>query len=356
MANARVEAGKLIKNYQKFIREDLPWRPFGSGELSIETPSINAIPEIAEVRKNSMLPVEYLSGDCVNRLRTVWTGNPLGSDDLILSEQYWHCYKITPHRAWSQWREIAKHSEDPKLWWALNLRDASKKYSWVNSDVGDFASLSLALQNAVSKKNDLYAAALCQLILRWGGVDTKAKGFLEWIYRHAANKTLSDSLVFAASKLVPQSNESLNMFDGISYFMDSSSTKIYSALTLDLSDGIDFEKQDLLIYDGRVAGAIGLIARRLLAASGVSHVPDEFMFPVERSSRKGRQRNPSLGNYRFPFFAYGSGKLGANSHGNRARFARLGSALIQEVIGIYGPSQEFLNIEKGLFMIGYDVT
>jgi hypothetical protein len=137
--------------------------------------------------------------------------------------------------------------------------------------------------------------------------------------------------------------------------MDSSSTKLYAALALDLSSGLNQAKQDVLIYDGRVAGALGYITRRLCEAMALPEVPPKWRFPVERPYGKNKRRNPSSGNYKFPPFVYGDSREASFCHTERAFYARNVSRIIQLVLAKHAPSIDFVVAERSLFMIGYDV-
>jgi hypothetical protein len=83
--------------------------------------------------------------------------------------------------------------------------------------------------------------------MHWGGVDNthRQKRTFEWIERNAdeISAKLSNAI-----DLIKDEQASLDSFDGVNLIMNSTMTKIVS-----LAD----PEQKLVIYDGRVGGALG---------------------------------------------------------------------------------------------------
>jgi hypothetical protein len=288
-----------------------------------------------------------LTAQCADALQAVWNGKA----NAIAGALRFHEYSINESKS-QYWRMWKKHpqGEAPhcaNVWACDNLKDAGEKYSWTGEAL-DFPLLSLALQVAVSQGDHLRAAAICLKVLFWGGVRKPGKRMEKWLCRRAHQESLCGDLVDATARLIPRSSEPLDKFDGQTYIMNSSSTKLYAAMGLDLSDGLEKARQDVLIYDGRVAAGLALITRLILVSTGSTTIPNDLLFPVDAS--RGDARDPSISPYNFPELGYG-----VPDHRARAKFARIGSRYIQEVLGIHEPSVDFALAEKGLFMIGYDV-
>lgn len=353
------------------VRTDntVPWQPFQNSDWSITGNSNGPIEEIRRAREaqgNDDNQID-LREACHRILDSIWNGDGLNTaikdTTSPVSRSYpgnnhqFHCYRFDKpnHSRWTTWRNHPDFSpQHPDVWWCKSVRDAAAKYSWSDSGVGSFENLALALQNAVHKNDSLLAAAVCLKILTWGGVrsrGTKAPtAFENWIFQQAASGVLCKTLIAATVRLIPQNTGDTDIFDGRSLFMDSSSTKIYAALSLDISQGVDRPRQDVLIYDGRVAAALGLITRYTLASVGINTLPENLKFPVERRA----SRNPSCNSYRFPPFNYGNN--GEPTHQARAKYAKVAARYIQAFTGIHAPSSEFFVAEQGLFMIGYAVN
>ncbi|WP_152570809.1 hypothetical protein [Massilia sp. LC238] len=348
-----------------------PWAPFrddftvGSGSLA---PHIC----LTEARASGQIPVSLID-KCADYLRVIWEGNAAA----MLGVPFFHTYSIaeSPARFWEMWRRhpLGQTLHSERTWACRNLRDAGEKYSWTGGEL-DFPLLALALQVAVSKCDQLRTAALCLKILDWGGVRHKVGNMQPWLFKRAFENMLCRDLVDATARLIPRSSACLQDFDGDTYLMNSSSIKLYAAMALDLSRGLDAARQDVLIYDARVAAGLAFITRLTLERSGMQSVPDDLSYPVERAP--GRRRDPSSASFLFPPFAVTAAGHRARAKfariGSRyvqeiirsggpstefalAKFARIGSRYVQEIIRSGGPSTEFALAEKGLFMIGYDV-
>lgn len=348
---------------------DASWEPFGDG-WSVYGDAIDPVPLLNEERQcqeRRSLPIE-IDEDCREILERrdrespdpgpgpvagpQRPGSP-GGDRLPehgsqLPGEHFHCYRISrPSTAfWKDWRNHADFNlSAPDVWWCSSLSDAANKYSWSNHGVGSFANLALAVQSAIANQDDVRVAAICRVILTWGGTRHRANRFVQWVDHHAQTKTLCQQLVSATKQLLPQSGSRLLGFDGNQLFMDSSSTKVYAAVATDLSHGVGNPRTDVLIYDSRVAASIGLITRQMLSRGGWGSVPVGVRFPVQRGAR-----DPSCQGFQFPKFSSTS-----TSHLTRAEHARTAARYIQEIIRARQPSRRFIEMEKALFMIGYDI-
>jgi hypothetical protein len=291
-----------------------------------------------------------LSEECVSVLRKMWEGDTSGLEDggqACGNRNHFHCYRISLRgagaRVWLPWQ--AKNSPSrPRSWWCSSLRDAAINYSWSNYSGGSFEHLSAALQAAMHSGNSLYVAVVCCKILDWGGVRHRPKAArLDWLIdAHIAGSLIPDVKMGVAALRSPSASPLAPIF-GAHYPkmpMTSGTTKIFAAAAMSFLRGFSGVEQDVIIFDGRVGAALGLIARRL-AHGGV---PAHLRFPWGHQS----SRNPSCAHQRFPSMA-------SLSDMQRAEFARLAGESIQQVIGTYGPSSQFVEAEKALFMVGYDV-
>lgn len=365
---AKTEVETLERAWTVRTDNTAPWQPFQNKDWTIAGDSVEPIEEIRRAREaqdHDDVQI-HLSEGCRRILEAIWNGDgPTAEAKDTASpvskgypgdEHHFHCYRFDKpnHSRWTAWRKHPDFSpQHPDVWWCESLCDAAAKYSWSDSGVGSFENLALALQNAVCKNESILAAAVCLKILSWGGVrsrGTKApKAFENWIFQQVASGELCTSLITATVRLIPQNTGNTDIFDGQCFFMDSSSTKIYAALSLDISKGVNRPKQDVLIYDGRVAATLGLITRYTLTSVGINTLPENLKFPVERRA----SRDPSCKSYRFPRFNYGNN--GAATHRARAKYAKIAARYIQAFTETHAPSTDFFIAEQGLFMIGYAV-
>lgn len=286
-----------------------------------------------------------LSAACIDAIRRWWHGADLdepveGHATYCGSAGHFHCYKTTTRgkgaRVWEPWR---RQSGGSITWWCSSLQQAGHRYSWPDHPAGTFEQLSFALQCAMRTGSEATTNVVCRKILDWGGVrDRPYASRVDWLDDQTKRGRLISSICAAARALRATSTSSLDdIFAEGGIPMTSGTTKIFAAAALDFSDGWFAPTQDVLIFDGRVTGALGLIARR------VSHaLPEALLFP---SSREGhRRRDASCAHVTLP-------NLHSLSSAKRARFARLGAHCVDRVVG----KSEFLLAEKALFMIGYDV-
>lgn len=329
---------------------DAGWKPLPRSYPDWIVPDrLGPLPPIEDARKAAIQnrrERSVLSDECKRVLKGWWDDVHMPAGACNCGAGHFHCYPITNDRTWDTWRQSPwGGSATPPHWWCGSLRDAARKYSWRPSKVGSFEHLSAALQHAIAVNDPVRAQIVCHAILDWGSVGRDYMQVRRWL-GSAASFNIA-ALVNGAASLVPFS--SLNpvpapfMRGGLT--MNSSSTKLFAATALDLSGGIACPKQDVLIYDGRVGAALGLLARRLMHKS----LPRNFIFPWG-AGRGGVVRNPSCAHQRFPPLKYtGCGP------GIWAEFCRRGAECIQDVIGTYAPSQAFIEAERALFMIGYEV-
>ena len=172
--------------------------------------------------------------------------------------------------------------------------------------------------------------------MHWGGVDNKhrQKRTFEWIERNADE--ISAKLSNAVD-LIKDERASLDSFDGVNLIMNSTMTKIVS-----LAD----PEQKLVIYDGRVGGALGFFVARFTEEREIHQydVADQLLFAVDREAK----RTPETKRIHFPALF---GKARDRCHASMVRWA---SQLIRQVAKECQASPR--EIEAALFMWGYNVA
>ena len=154
--------------------------------------------------------------------------------------------------------------------------------------------------------------------MHWGGVDNKhrQKRTFEWIERNADE--ISAKLSNAVD-LIKDERASLDSFDGVNLIMNSTMTKIVS-----LAD----PEQKLVIYDGRVGGALGFFVARFTEEREIHQydVADQLLFAVDREAK----RTPETNRIHFPALF---GKARDRCHASMVRWAshRLSPLLAVEI-------------------------
>lgn len=325
------------------------WRPLPDGDYKDWAPLKEKwvpLEALRKVRDNSEI-VKPLSGECAKQLYNLWTGKRDASScgHATRGHSHFHCYPITTHPAWQGWRQHQAFTGQ-EIWWCSSLSNAAEHYSWTTYPDGSFEQLAAALQSAMRRSDATLAAAMCLKILDWGGVRHRSDATIDWLKAALIQETLIADLEQAASLLSPKSTGNLAASFGRPYPkfpMNSGSTKLFSAVATDFSAGLHTPKQDVLIFDGRVTTALGLIAREL---SCPNPVPSQFLFPYDDANEKRNSR--CLNCAKFP-------RIGAKKDVARAEYARTASRCIQQALDQYQPSADFVDAEKALFMIGYDV-
>lgn len=249
-----------------------------------------------------------------------------------------HKYQVTKRPEWNAWRAIAGQ-QDASFWTCGSLAEADLHYSWKPEEqAGSFETLASDLQAALEANDEKHLRSVCLKIFQWGGVAAQPEDRSRmWVEQSDLGQRLE-----GAVQALLNEREGLERFDGKVALMNSAMTKIYAACCPD----------QLVIYDGRVGAALGLIARRFLEKSKhPAPVPSELAFAWGAAKTKGRIRNPSTEQYRFPTL------FGARFDRRHAWQMRQASRLLRETVKqINQPAVTLRNLERALFMIGYDVS
>lgn len=294
---------------------------------------------VEELKAGCLSPVQQAFAD---HLATLWSGGP-GSFE--------HRYSITRHHSWTPWKELTRPQN--KEWWCLTLAEAAKHYSWPEKKApDDFSSIAARLRTALAANDCFAAREACLQIFKWGGVANKpGDASLLWVETRFADQTLCHSILQAVKLLRPASNESLTAFDGTNLLMNSAMTKIYAAAA---PDGI-------IIYDGRVGAALGLLVRKWLEGIGGSVVPPDLAFrwgPNQKTPNNNVEtRDPSQEGFEF-INLYRSSTKGPNPAEIWAGLVRVTSRILHaaiRVLAAQGREVRLLDLERALFMVGFDV-
>jgi hypothetical protein len=222
-----------------------------------------------------------------------------------------------------------------------NIEDMSKRYTWRGDDfaqaVLNARTMSITFREVLNSDGNCHELHhQCLAILEWGGLPGVASS---WLRNSCSDGTLRGKVVQAVTIL--KQGGTFVEFDGERLLMNAGVTKIYAMAAPD----------DLIIYDGRVGAALGLLVRRSLVF-GATAVPDELQFPWgsgqgKYTQRKVSSRNPNRDGFNFPYFD--------NSDASHARWCHKASAILREVRDkLSGPPLR--QLEMGLFMIGYAVN
>jgi hypothetical protein len=246
-----------------------------------------------------------------------------------------HSYAVPSRGKSSAWSRTV----DGK-WSAVGLADAVSKYARsgksFSENKAELDRLAADLQSAIQLDSNNDVCAILRAIMHWGGVDNKhrQKRTFEWIERNADE--ISAKLSNAVN-LIKDERASLDSFDGVNLIMNSTITKIVS-----LAD----PEQKLVIYDGRVGGALGFFVARFAEERELNQhdVADQLLFAVDREAK----RIPETNRIHFPRLF---GKARDSCHASMVRWA---SQLIWQVAKECQASPR--EIEAALFMWGYNVA
>ncbi len=224
-------------------------------------------------------------------------------------------------------------------WSAAGLADAVSKYAWRGKNFtetkAELDRLAADLQSAIQRGSNSDVCTILPAIMHWGGVDNnfRQKRTFEWIERNA--NEISAKLSNAVD-LIKDKQASLDSFDGVNLTMNSTMTKIIS-----LAD----PEQRLVIYDGRVGGALGYFVARFSEEREIHQydLAEQLLFAVDREAK----RRPETNRIHFPALF---GKARDCCHASMVRWASL---LIWQVAKECEVSPR--EIEAALFMWGYNV-
>lgn len=246
-----------------------------------------------------------------------------------------HSYAVPSKGKSSAWSRTV----DGK-WTAVGLANAASKYARsgksFSEDKAELDRLAADLQSAIYRNSSKDVCYISRAIMRWGGVDNKhrQKRTFEWIERNADEISFKLS---SAVNLIKDEWAPLDSFDGADLIMNSTMTKIVS-----LAD----PEQKLVIYDGRIGGALSFFVAKFAEERGIHQydLADQLLFARDR----GTKRSPETRRIRFPVL------FGQDRDRCHALMVRWASQLIWQVANECQASPR--EIEAALFMWGYNVA
>lgn len=233
-----------------------------------------------------------------------------------------------------------------------SFEEGLKQYSWAGQSFPDtqkvIEKLSNQLACAIKENNDLLMLQSALAILEWGQV---YRGCIDWLLTHSEKGQLIQNIVNSSGIIDGTIAISSNQFQAFydrngQYRCNSGTTKIFAMCS----------KQSV-IYDGRVACAIGMFVHDFLIENKIDHLPPELNFLMDAS-----QRNPSK--YTPSNYAFASKGDSSNSLYNQAVSNLKLNLLLQQItqrldkplFGFDNRQDQLRAIEASLFMIGYQVN
>lgn len=254
-----------------------------------------------------------------------------------------HGYRVSKSKHWKPWR--ARIASPVKHWWCRSLWEAFFHYSWPEDpQPNSFQCIAARLQHALAVQDQAAAHLACLDIFKWGGVARKTDDKSRiWVESQYQQKTLCQSIKQAVQLLQPGSSSGLRAFDGVQLLMNAAMTKVYAAA----------DPANIIIYDGRVGAALGLLTRHWLVQSGIATVPTDLAFRWGRG-QSAVNRDPSLGGHIFSELYRPSTKAVYKDE-VWAEQVRLAGALLKEMMALNLSIKSIGEIEKALFMVGFSV-
>ncbi|HGW3656260.1 TPA: hypothetical protein ACNH47_001663 [Pseudomonas aeruginosa] len=248
------------------------------------------------------------------------------------------------------------------IWSCGSLYDAYAQYHWPHPSLprlsrpkgADFAhnaatlsALRSNLQKALCPTPNDSAACIAVIdVMTWGGVRA---GNVRWLNANA--KGLAELLINIRDALNANDTSDHRLTNPNPRF-NAGMTKVYSLIC-----------ESLVIYDSRVAAALGWIVVKYCQAVGLQQVPEELRFPwAPAKSTPGtsnpKQRNPSAGALTFPTLRSGAHHAQWNLKASWLLEAVLSSPQAQssEFVTSIPQGERLRALEAALFMIGYDLA
>lgn len=244
------------------------------------------------------------------------------------------------------------------IWSCDSLYGAYQAYAWNhpgNTRLG-FAPGVCSASNAKALdalRDDLLAAGsddalMLQAaldVMAWGGVTARNA---EWLKANEAG--LARMLLEVKAALINQDPAAPVLCSKALRF-NSGMTKIYSLIC-----------PDFVIYDSRVAAALGLLVVKYCQAKGLGKVPAALDFPwaaakESDSSLAPKRRNPSTGSLHFKRLRSGAhhARWNINASFVLAQVAAHPLTAASRFRQGTTPAQTLRALEQALFMIGYDL-
>lgn len=182
-------------------------------------------------------------------------------------------------------------------------------------------------------------------VMAWGGVTSRNN---EWL---KANKTGLAKMISDVATALVDNDPDAPILRNQSLRFNSGMTKIYSLLC-----------PDFIIYDSRVAAALGLLVVKYCNVKCLTKVPPALNFPwagakESTTALAPKRRNPSIGSLQFKRLRSGSHHARWNMHASYVLSQVAKHPLCSESPFRVGKTtqQTLRSIEQALFSIGYDL-
>lgn len=258
---------------------------------------------------------------------------------IILGERKIHC-------------EYVPKKDKRNKFMVSSFEEGLKQYSWAGQSFCDtqkvIEQLSSQLSLAIEENNELLMLQSTLAILEWGQV---YRGCIDWLLAHSEKGRLIQSIVHSSSIIDGTVAISSSQFEAFfdrngHYRCNSGTTKIFALCS----------KQSV-IYDGRVACAIGMLVHDFLIESQIDQLPPELNFLMDAS-----QRNPSKYTSSSCLFASKTDSVNALYNQAVSNFKlnlllqNMTQQLDKQLFGLDSRQEQLRAIEASLFMIGYQVN
>ncbi|WP_260466467.1 hypothetical protein [Pseudomonas luteola] len=268
---------------------------------------------------------------------TDWLGGQLDSD------LFQHTYRN--RRSGKNWTCSSLYNAFETYYWPHpeNKRLGYSKGHTPEENGHALAALRLSLQAGLHQEADMLEAALD--VMRWGGVTAHNANWLK-----ANQAGLADVLLKTRDALDAGDLTNALLLDAGLRF-NAGMTKVYSLLCT-----------DFIIYDSRVAAALGWIVVKYCEAHKLQTVPEALQFPWAAAKESGRgsakRRDPSSGLLTFPRLRSGSHHALWNCKASWLLHAVLDhpKAKDSKFQKVGAPNDPLRALEAALFMIGYDLN
>lgn len=234
---------------------------------------------------------------------------------------------------------------------AKSIEDGVVNYRWAGKNYlqnkSELEILSKDLQIALDNNDEKSALINSLKVLVWGQV---YRGSVDWLTAIAEHGCLVEKIILSKNILEGDTSEGIELFSGATPLRcDSGTTKVFSLAA-----------SKSVIYDGRVACALGMFIFDFLKLEGISELPPELDFLMDSNS----SRNPSAEHIKFSSKSSQS-KKALNHAISNLKLNWLLEHLVSrntfnwkavELTNSSSITNKMRAIEASLFMIGYQVN
>lgn len=244
------------------------------------------------------------------------------------------------------------------MWSCNSLYDAYSAYSWnhpgnerlayhpgSSSMSNDIALESLRADLNAAGTSDAKMLQATLDVMAWGGVSARNSNWLK------ENQTGLALMVTSVTAALAKNDPSAPILNSNALRFNSGMTKVYSLLC-----------ENFVIYDSRVAAALGMLVVRYCRAKGLETVPAALNFPWAAAKEAANAtspkcRNPSTGTLQFSRLRSGAHHARWNLHASWVLSQSLKHRLSSSSPFHNGKTsaQALRDLEMALFSIGYDL-